>query len=202
MELADSIAADAHKLLNVPYDCGFYFTRHPHVAQRVFQNPNAAYLDVGQASDGIQSPLNIGLENSRRFRALPVYATLVSYGRSGYVDMLQRQIRFARAVARYVHDHPHLEILPKSLRSKDMSYEIYIVVLFRAKAKKLNDELLKRINETSQIYVSGTVWEGEPACRIAVSNWQVDVERDFKIVKGVLESVLNVWKAGSDGTQQ
>ena len=202
MELADSIAADAHKLLNVPYDCGFYITGHPHVAQRVFQNPNAAYLDVGQASDGIQSPPNIGLENSRRFRTLPVYATLVSYGRSGYVDMLQRQIRVARAVAQYVHDHPDLEILPKNLCSKDMSYEIYIVVLFRAKAKELNNELLKRINETSHIYVSGTVWEGEPACRIAVSNWQVDVERDFKIVKGVLESVLSVWKTSSDETQE
>ena len=201
MELADSVAADAHKLLNVPYDCGFYFTRHPEMAERVFQNPNAAYLDVGQASDGIQSPLNIGLENSRRFRALPVYATLVSYGRLGYVDMLQRQVRFARAVARYIHDHPDLEILPRSLQQKkNVSSEIYIVVLFRAKDKVLNNELVKRINETLQIYVSGTVWEGEPASRIAVSNWQVDIERDFEIVKRVLESVLDIWKTRSKRT--
>lgn len=158
MELADSIASDGHKLLNVPYDCGFFFCRHPSVSQQVFQNPNAAYLNTTNAgTDKIQSPLNIGIENSRRFRGLPVYASLIAYGRDGYRDMLKRQIRFARAVATYLYDHDAFELLPETVfNSKDrINQDTFIIILFRAKNKGLNGDLVKRINASSKMYVSG-----------------------------------------------
>ncbi|KAL8723837.1 MAG: hypothetical protein Q9181_007151 [Wetmoreana brouardii] len=189
LELADSIAGDAHKLLNVPYDCGFFFSRHVGLAQKVFQNPNAAYLSSGGPSpDQIQSPFNIGLENSRRFRALPVYATLISYGRAGYQDMLQRQIRFARRTALYFFRHQDFDLLPQDLiREDDIKREIYIIVLFRAKNDVLNSTLVRRLNASSQIYVSGTTWQGRQACRIAAANWQVDPERDSTVIQDVVE---------------
>ena len=196
LDLADSITGDAHKLLNVPYDCGFFFCAHSELAQHVFKNPNAAYLNTGtEGPDSIPSPLNIGIENSRRFRGLPVYATLMAYGRAGYMDMLERQIRFARAVAKYLDHHDQFEILPKNRQRSSMSIEtIFIVVLFRAKDDGLNRELVSRINASSQIYVSGTTWSGSPASRIAVSNWQVNPIRDLIMVKAVLEGVLTTWQ--------
>jgi glutamate/tyrosine decarboxylase-like PLP-dependent enzyme len=39
IEYADSIAADAHKLFNVPYDCGIFLSRHLDIGTAVFQNP-------------------------------------------------------------------------------------------------------------------------------------------------------------------
>jgi len=39
LEYADSIAADAHKLFNVPYDCGIFLSRHLKTGTDVFQNP-------------------------------------------------------------------------------------------------------------------------------------------------------------------
>ena len=195
LELADSISGDGHKLLNVPYDCGFFFCRHPNLAQEIFRNPNAAYLKTEQPQDGIPGPLNISIENSRRFRGLPVYTSLTAYGRSGYVDMLGRQIRFARAVARFIDDNEQLELLPEKLQSNLSSFqEIFIIVLFRAKDIALNRQLVKKINATLRIYVSGTEWKGEPATRVAVSNWQVDVERDLSVVESVLQSVLTNWR--------
>ncbi|KAL8651383.1 MAG: hypothetical protein Q9210_003286 [Variospora velana] len=196
LELADSIAGDAHKLLNVPYDCGFFFCRHAGQTQRVFQNANAAYLNAGSPSlDHIESPLNVGIENSRRFRALPVYSTLVSYGRRGYQDMLQSQIRFARRVAWYFSQHPDFELLPQALSDKaTIDRETYIIVLFRAKNEALNHTLIKRINNSCQIYVTGTSWNEVPACRIAAANWQVDPERDSARVESVLERVLRDWR--------
>ena len=196
LDLADSVASDGHKFLNVPYDCGIFFCRHPSIAQQVFQNPNAAYLNTkNAATDTIQSPLNIGIENSRRFRGLPVYATLTAYGRNGYADMLMRQIRFARAVAGYLFDHADFELLPKDVFSDRVSIEqdIFVIVLFKAKDKALNEVLVKRINASSKMYVSGTMWDDCPASRIAVSKWQVDPDRDLEIVRTVLENVVSEW---------
>ena len=230
VELADSITGDAHKLLNVPYDCGFYFTRHKALAVEVFQNAGAAYLSTGVGDDdGILSPLNVGIENSRRFRALPVYATLYAYGRSGYVEMLKRQIELARRVAGWVWDHPEwYTLLPldeggmgsrngtgvkeevdvstngngsasngiaksrNGTSRQAMLDNTFMIVLFRATDTFVNchgDRLVARINKTGKMYVSGTAWDGMKAARIAVSNWQSSVERDWEVVRSVLESV-------------
>lgn len=193
MELADSITGDGHKLLNVPYDCGFFFCRHPDIAPQVFQNANAAYLSAG-ASDGpsIPSPLNIGIENSRRFRALPVYASLLSYGKMGYRDMLERQIRLARAIYEWIFDHPGYVALPEATCKVDLVDQTFMSVLFRAKDERLNGALAKRINKTSRMFVSGSSWQGQPACRIAISNWRVDVARDVALVTDVLDQVARL----------
>ena len=200
LTLADSVAGDGHKILNVPYDSGFFFCRHPNIAQQIFQNPNAAYLSTkNAATDKIQSPLNVGIENSRRFRGLPVYATLMAYGREGYKDMLKRQIRFARAVAAHLFDHADFELLPEDVYSNRASIDqnMFMIVLFRAKNQALNNTLVKRINASSQIYVSGAVWDKSPATRIAVSNWQVDPDHDLKLVRIVFENVLSEWSKES-----
>ncbi|KAL8771867.1 MAG: hypothetical protein Q9209_002805 [Squamulea sp. 1 TL-2023] len=182
--------------VDAAYDSGFFFSRHAELAQQVFLNPNAAYLSSGIPSAGIiPSPLNIGLENSRRFRALPVYATLVSYGRMGYQEMLQRQIRFARHVAFYLQQHQDFELLPRSLVDKaSIDRSIYIIVLFRAKDDALNSSLVRRVNTSNRMYVSGTSWEGHQACRIAAANWQVDPEHDSAVVEAVIDKVLTDWR--------
>ncbi|KND89639.1 L-2,4-diaminobutyrate decarboxylase [Tolypocladium ophioglossoides CBS 100239] len=185
IELADSITVDGHKILNVPYDCGMFYTRSASTLQSVFTNPNAAYLSSGSAAS-IPSPLNIGLENSRRFRALPVYAALLAEGYAGMERLVSNMVQLSRRVAAFLRDSPHYELLPDERAELD---GIFMIVLFRAKDGALNDALVERINETRQMYVSGTAWRGEKAVRIAVSNWKVDVERDFEVVAAILNAV-------------
>ncbi len=115
----------------------------------------------------------------------------MAYGRDGYRDMLERQVRFARAIAKFIDEHKAFELLPEQFQgSKDMDH-IFIIVLFRAVDEWLNKELLQKINEVGTIYVSGTSWKGRSACRTAVSNWQVDVDRDTKVVRELLEGVAS-----------
>lgn len=188
LELADSITGDSHKMLNVPYDCGFFLTRSATTLSSVFQNPNAAYLaTTGRSS--IPSPLNIGLENSRRFRALPVYAVLLAYGRSGLAEMFSRQVRLTRGIAAYLQESEEYELLAQGEDQKGDFSNTHIIVIFRARDEVLNQKLVEKINATRKMYVSGTKWDGRPACRVAVSTWRVEVERDLKLVRGVLEGV-------------
>ncbi|KAJ4133573.1 hypothetical protein NW768_005160 [Fusarium equiseti] len=184
IELADSITVDGHKLLNVPYDCGMFFTRSPAILQSVFTNPNAAYLSGGASA--IPSPLNIGLENSRRFRALPAYSVLLSEGRPGLAKLYIKMTTLSRQVAAFLRDSEHYVLLPDDGANLD---EVFMIVLFRAKDPKLNEVLVQKINETRQMYVSGTSWKGEKAVRVAISNWMVDVDRDFKVIASILTHV-------------
>ncbi|KAK4104073.1 PLP-dependent transferase [Parathielavia hyrcaniae] len=186
LELADSIAADGHKLLNVPYDNGVFLCRDASILTQVFINPNAAYLASPGQSNAILSPLNIGIENSRRFRALPVYAVLLSEGREGLAAILSRMVLLAREIAAFVRDSEHYEWLPSEAASLESTY---MVVLFRAKNAALNEVLADRINATGKIFVSGTSWDGKKAVRIAVGSWRVDVGRDAAAIKEVLTEV-------------
>lgn len=169
-----------------PYDAGIFLCRDVSIQTQVFRNPNAAYLST-PADDGatIHSPLNIGLENSRRFRALPVYAVLVSEGKDGISAMVARMVTLAREIARFVRDSEQYEWLPDESASLENAF---VIVLFRARDAALNEVLVERINQTRKMFVSGTVWDGQKAVRIAVSSWRVDVKRDLAIVKDVLNS--------------
>ena len=99
--------------------------------------------------------------------------------------MLERQIRLARAIARYIASSPRYRLLPDS----NVEENIYIIVLFRAENDDLNKDLVKRINATRKIYVSGTQWDGRPAARFAIASWLVHVDRDLELVRGVLDEV-------------
>ncbi|ETN39838.1 uncharacterized protein HMPREF1541_06064 [Cyphellophora europaea CBS 101466] len=199
LQLADSITGDGHKMLNVPYDCGFFFTRHKRLSEQVCLN-RAAYLKDGGSGgdgggDGVQTPLNVGLENSRRFRALPVHATLVAYGREGYVNMVKRQVGLARRVVRWLWDQDGYEVLPRGRGEggvEEAVRETFMIVLFRARDDVVNDGLVDRVKGDGRIYVSGTVWEGKKAARIAVSSWMVDVERDGRLIEEALSDALNM----------
>lgn len=140
----------------------------------------------------IPSPLNIGIENSRRFRALPVYANLLALGRKGFVDMLESQIMLARAIAQFIDDSDVYELLPPRPHEEVFGYRtIYIIVLFRFKGSMShwNADLVRRINSLGKIYVSGTTWNSEPACRFAISNWQSSYHKDLSVIKEILEAV-------------
>ncbi|HSK37826.1 MAG TPA: aminotransferase class V-fold PLP-dependent enzyme, partial [Actinomycetota bacterium] len=78
-EQADSLATDAHKWLNVPYDSGIAFCRHPE-ALRAAMGVRAAYLIHAEGDEYDQ--VDYVPEFSRRARGIPVYAALRALGRS------------------------------------------------------------------------------------------------------------------------
>ncbi|GES62898.1 tyrosine decarboxylase [Aspergillus terreus] len=208
IHIADSITGDGHKLLNVPFDCGFFYLRDPTRLKDIFSIPKTDFSEFAippvyfsrpvPAPGGPANPTDVGIQNARRFRALPVYANLMAYGRAGYEDMLVRQTRLARGIASYVWDHPAYELLPRLPEAhKAAALEsIFILILFRAVDPALNESLLVRINETGKMYAQGIVWEGKRAVRCAIANWAVEVDEDLGIVTEVLRSVAAQWDAG------
>ncbi len=177
---ADSWATDAHKWLNVPYDCGIAITRHP-AAHRVAMGAHAAYLI--ESGDGPPDPVELVPEFSRRARGVPVYAALRSLGRSGVAELVDRSCRHA---ARYA----------ALLQSMDGVQVLNDVVLNQVLVRFDDDDattrrVVDRVLADRVAYMSPTVFKGRAGMRISVSGWQTsdaDVERAVQAVRQALDA--------------
>ena len=98
---ADSWATDAHKTLNVPYDCGIAIVRDP-AAVKAAMGMHGDYLIHDAAGD----PFEKVPELSRRARAIPVWAVLAALGRQGVADLVERMAGHAAAFASGHRSHP------------------------------------------------------------------------------------------------
>jgi glutamate/tyrosine decarboxylase-like PLP-dependent enzyme len=185
IERADSVIADGHKWLNVPYDCGFAFVRDVERLPRAL-NVGAPYLpsaDPARPSYGFLSP-----ENSRRARALSVWATLRAYGRSGYRAMVERHLGLAQHLARRVDEAPELE------RLADVPLNI---VCFRARPTGWPEERLDELNRSvgaalladGRVFAGTTTYAGRVALRPAIVNWLTSHEDVDLLVTVVRELV-------------
>ncbi|MBO0870704.1 MAG: aspartate aminotransferase family protein [Micromonosporaceae bacterium] len=169
IERADSIAADAHKWLNVPYESGFALVRDPARIPHAFGMPGAAYLPGPQDPAGGYGLL--GPESSRRARALPIWATLAAYGRTGYRQLVERHCELAQHLAAAVDQAPDLERLAEVPLN---------VVCFRYHPAGLSEPELDRVNRAlggalladGRVFAGTTVYNGHVALRPAISNWR------------------------------
>jgi glutamate/tyrosine decarboxylase-like PLP-dependent enzyme len=96
IETADSWATDAHKTLNVPYDCGVAIVASSGAVQSAFTAHTSYFIRDGAE---VADPMDRVPELSRRARGIPVWAALRSLGRSGAVALVEGLAENARALA-------------------------------------------------------------------------------------------------------
>jgi glutamate/tyrosine decarboxylase-like PLP-dependent enzyme len=164
-ERADSWATDAHKWLNVPYDCGIAFCAHPD-AHREAMTAQAVYL--ARENEMIREPVDWTPEHSRRARAVPVYAALRQLGRSGVADLVERTCAHAQRFAVAIAELSGCEVLNE---------EVLNQVLFRFADDSTTDAALASVQASGEAWMSGTEWDGRRAIRLSVSSWRT-TERD------------------------
>lgn len=168
---ADSVATDGHKWLNVPYDCGIVFCADSE-AHRAAMTLEAAYI-VG--SSGERDPHEFVPDESRRARAVPVYAALRSLGRAGLADMVERCCRLARRFADGLRS-AGLEVL------NDVVLNQVLVAFGDGERTR---QTIAAIQQEGTCWCGGTQWQGRTAMRISVSNWrttEADVDRSLEAI--------------------
>ncbi len=161
---ADSWATDAHKWLNVPYDCGLAFVAHPE-AHRAAMAMTAEYLVVD--SEAARDAMDWTPEFSRRARGVAVYAALRSLGRSGVAELVERCCRHARRFGEELGRLPGCEILNDVVLNQ---------VLMRFADDATTRAVLETVQRSGEAWMSGTTWDGRFAIRISVSNWRTSDE--------------------------
>ncbi|MDD7964496.1 pyridoxal phosphate-dependent decarboxylase family protein [Actinomycetospora lemnae] len=169
-ERADSWTVDAHKWLNVPYDCGMAIVRD-RAALTAAMSTSAAYLPLAGADPSSRVP-----ESSRRARALPVHAALRHLGRAGVAELVERCCTLARQAAEELAGDPDLEVLNDVVLNQ---------VLVRPRDGDAR-ELAAAIARDGTCWVGTTVWQDRPALRFSVSNWSTtpaDISRSVAAIR-------------------
>lgn len=175
---ADSIAADAHKWLNVPYDCGIALCAHPQ-AQRSAMRLQAPYItrEPGTRDGHAYVP-----EESRRARAVPVYAALRTLGRDGLGQLVARCCRHARRFADGLREAGCVILNDVVLNQVLVSFGDDVAT----------QRTIAAIQAEGTCWCGGTQWKGRAAMRISVASWattDADVEKSLaamiRVARGV-----------------
>jgi glutamate/tyrosine decarboxylase-like PLP-dependent enzyme len=175
IDRADSIATDAHKWLNVPYDSGIALTAHPESHRRALTLA-AHYI---QETKTERDPHEFVPEESRRGRAVPIYAALRSLGRAGLREMVERCCGHARRIADRLAGNPRVRVLNDVVLNQ-------VLVQFtppsgdESQRDAFTQTVITRVQEDGTCWLGGTTWQGKAAMRISFSNWSTtddDVDR-------------------------
>ncbi len=171
MSGADSWATDAHKTLNVPYDCGMAIVRDPAHSIAAFRT-GGDYL-IYTSLD----PWDVTPELSRRARGVPAWAAMRSLGRDGIARLLDGLHENAVAMAEGLASIDGIRILNEV---------DYTQVMFRLEQDDATRALGDAVLAEGTAALTGAEWRGRAALRCSMSSWATtrdDIDRTVTAVR-------------------
>ncbi|MFC1420987.1 pyridoxal phosphate-dependent decarboxylase family protein [Streptacidiphilus cavernicola] len=167
LELADSLALDPHKWLGVPVDCGCVLVRDPVELRGTFSLVPSYLRDENAGGLGWFS--EYGIEQTRPFRSLKVWATVAASGRDGIARDVAHCAAMARRLGELVSAEPSLELMAPVETS---------IAAFRYAPDGVSDAVLNQVNqalpvavqERGRTFVTGTLLDGREAARACLIN--------------------------------
>jgi len=182
---ADSVAVDPHKWLYAPLEAGCSLVRDAEKLRDAFAY-HPVYYHFGVEATNY---FDLGPQNSRGFRALKVWLALQQVGRAGYEQMIAEDIRLSRAMFAAIAKYPSLEAITQSLSIATFRYVPTDLSAGDEKVAqyldKLNLELLTRLQNSGEAYLSNAVVHGKFALRACIVNFRTtlaDVEALLPLV--------------------
>jgi aromatic-L-amino-acid decarboxylase len=185
-ERADSIGVNPHKWLFVPLDCSAFWTRRPDDVRRAFSLV-PEYLRSG---DDVPSLSEYAQPLGRRFRALKLWTVLRCYGREGLQAVIREHLRLAQLFETWVREEPGWTI---------EASRPFSLVCFRLDAPdEVNEELLRRVNASGEVFLSHTRLHDRFVLRLAIGNERT-TEDDVRVAWHVLRREASNLGSGSEG---
>jgi glutamate/tyrosine decarboxylase-like PLP-dependent enzyme len=177
---ADSWAADAHKWLQVPYDCGLAMVRDAGALSRAM-SITASYLPTGEN----RAPEAFSPEMSRRARGFAVWAVLKALGRDGVAEMVERHCAVARHIAGLLAAEPGLEVLNAVVLN-----QVALACGEGVEGDRLTRSTLEAVQADGVCYPSHGRWRGREIIRVSVSAGPATVADGTRTA----EAIVAAWR--------
>lgn len=196
---ADSIALDPHKWLYSPLEAGCALVRDVRHLRDAFSFVPEYY----NFADGASGPTNffeLGMQNSRGFRALKVWLGLKQVGWDGYRQMISDDVALSKQLFEEVSRAPDLEPISNSLsittfrfRPAQFQAEEHLEEL-----NELNRKVLEEIQASGEAFISNAVIEGAYVLRACFVNFRTTPADVSALPEIVLRAGRQVLKGMKD----
>ncbi len=183
VELADSFLFNPHKWLFTNFDCTAYFVQDTRALTRTL-GIDPEYLKT--AATGVTNYRDWSIPLGRRFRALKLWFVLRAYGLEGLRTRIRCHIDMARGLARKIAGEPDFELLAEPRLA---------LLCFRYRPAntdddrhidELNRDLMARVNQSGEAYLSHTVIAGRFAIRFSIGQTATEqrhVDAAWELIK-------------------
>lgn len=173
MERADSLALDPHKWLSVPVECGCALVRDGALLRDAFSLvPPYVRTEEGKGFGGLPWYAEYGFQQTRGFRALKLWMTLLHAGRDGLAAMVSRHNALARHLAHLVDRAPDLEqAAPVELSIVCFRYVPNGAVLSDETLDALNKTIMETVQAGREAFLTQAVHHGRFVLRANVMHY-------------------------------
>ena len=196
VELADSWATDAHKWLNVPFDCGMAIVRDRD-AHRAAMTVSASY--IAPAEGHRRDQIDWNPEWSHRARGFVVWAALRELGSEGVEALVNRCCACCHAIVTGIGalDGAEAMLLP------DMNQGLVRFHDPRADATESDHDrrttkVIAAVNASGEAFFSGARWRGRQVMRVSVVNWRTGTSDVQRAIAAVTEAMASVAQSSGD----
>jgi aromatic-L-amino-acid decarboxylase len=197
IERADSIAADPHKWLYVPYEAGATLVREPGRLAATFRKfPEYLASDPDSPFPGPAWFAERGVELSRGFKALKVWMGLQVHGTNAYARMIENDVALAGFLSDEVDRRPDFERMADPVLSiANFRWRPPSLALAEPDIDRLNHRIVNRLVGDGSFFLAPTILKGRAALRVCIVNFRT-TEDDLTFL---LDEVARVGKqiAGS-----
>ena len=194
LDEADSVSLDPHKWLYTPLDCGCLVYREPERARAAFAGTEEGYIKVfEQTAEEAHAFWDYGVELSRPFRALKVWAILCYYGARRVTASIAEDCSLAEYTAERVRASEEFELLapvtlgiccfryaPASLRRELEGADDDESERVNLQLDELNARVMRRVQRGGEAYLSNAVLRGRFALRASITNFRT-TRRDIDL---------------------
>lgn len=164
LALADSVAVDPHKWLYAPLEAGCTLVRDEKLLVDAFSY-HPSYYHFGEG----RNYYDLGVQNSRGFRALKVWLAFRQVGADAYRKMIGDDIRMARHLYEILDERSDFEALSNNLSITTFRY---VPTDSGADLDALNQQILSRLEAGGEAFVSNAVVDGKFALRSCIVNFR------------------------------
>ncbi len=183
IENADSLVADPHKGLFIPYGLGALLVKKKKFLHKTHYYL-ANYMQDAQIDNLDLSPADLSSELSRHFRGLRLWLPLKLHGVQPFKDCLDEKLLLTEYCYQELAKHPDIELFNKPELS---------VFAFRFKHDKIpldlfNEKIQKSVMNDGRVFITSTKLNGSYVLRFAVLSFRTHLNMIDTALESLFES--------------